>query len=81
MEKKFPFIPLRVTSSHHHEKQREKNMLPVGSNWENANKGFYIGLLHVPEPESAMVVGERRGSVINCLQAETRKKQLNGELQ
>ena len=35
----------------------------------------------MPEPESAMVVGERWGSVINRLQAETRKKQLNGELQ
>ena len=53
----------------------------AGSSWEDANKGFYIGLLHVPEPESAMVVGERWGSVINRLQAETRKKQLNGELQ
>ena len=62
-KKKIPFIPPRVTSSHHHEKQREKNMVPVGSSWEDANKGFYIGLLHVPEPESAMVVGGEMGGL------------------
>ena len=36
-------------------------MVPVGSSWEDANKEFYIGLLHVPEPESAMVVGGEMG--------------------
>ena len=36
-------------------------MVPVGASWEGANKGFYIGLLHVPEPESAMVAGGEMG--------------------
>lgn len=56
--KNVPLIAPQVTSSDHHEKQEEKTMVPAGSSWKNANKGFLSGCFMSPSvPETAMVVG------------------------
>ena len=36
-------------------------MVLAGSNWENANKGFFIGFLHVPVPWPVMLAVGRLG--------------------